>query len=449
MTAFLKRSRISKVMTDLAGSDLDFAAAESRLDAARVVVLLGNDQKGTAAGQAAALTALATALKCFANAALVMDGDLMLLKPMPTGATLGTAARGLGAAVAIAVPPDATHVIKIGDADCSGSSFVRCWWDGWLAGVVPVWDDRRFGASGNPLAGVFAGAVAVREVFASVLGYGRVGGRVSIASLWEPWSAPDEARPGPTEAFFPTRLWFIGLGHLGQGFLWAGGFLRGIAPEIVLQDDQTANEENEGTGLLTFADRLGEKKTRIAAHWIEKIGWKTSLIERRHFGDIPVLPTDPAIVVAGLDSLDARLKIASAGFDHVIDVGLGHGPRDFEGMQIRVVGKGVDLQGLWAHAEKGKDVDALMHSKAYALHAAKTDRCGTRVLASASVAVPFVGAAAGAATIAQIFRLTCGLTTPKLVQMEFGTPEMVVAGAMNDPTKAAIGSMPVRFDMNT
>lgn len=291
MRDHLKQSRISKALTDRANGAASFETAEARLKRVRVAIVLVTDQAATAAGQAAALTAINISLKCFGNVTLVGEPRLALVRALPIGETVGVVATTLGAAVAPRVPPDTTHIIVIGNDTLSDAeAFVRCWWNGWTAGVVPAWDDRTVGAAGNQLAGVFSGALAIREVFASVLGYQRCGSRVSIASLWEPGSDPETADTGPETAYIPPRLWFIGLGHLGQGILWCLGLLRLDEFEAVLQDDQKAGEENEATGLLTRGDYVGRRKARIAAAWLNRPGWSTRLIERRHYGTFPCSP---------------------------------------------------------------------------------------------------------------------------------------------------------------
>lgn len=447
MNELLKRSRIAKALTDRTGNELEFDMATARLDAVLVTVVLADEHKHTAAAQAAAITAVAIAQKCFGAATLVINGDVTLVKPIPIGDSVIAAARALGATVTDTVPNSATHVVFVGDSgNQDAPPFVRCWWNEWIAGVVPPWDTRTLGASGNPLAGIFAGAVAVREVFATVLGYPRCGSRVSIASLWEPWANPETATAGPSTVYFPNRLWFIGLGHLGQGYLWSMGFLRPALAEVVLQDDQAANDENVGTGLLTTCKDIGKKKARIAARWVDGLARRTSIIERRQHGDIGLREEDPAIALVGVDSLEARLTIAGVGFDHIIDVGLGHGPVDFEGLQMRVLDKGADSKKVWQASEGKKDVDALLRSKAYAAHAEKFDGCGTLALANGSVAVPFVGTAAGALGMAQAIRIASMRDTPQLLQMELGSPEMVIACTMNEAPAASVGSTRISFE---
>jgi len=78
MTKHWKRSRITKALTDSARAG-SFKEAEARLDAVRIAVVLGFDQGATAAGQAAALTAVATARKCFGRVTLVSQADAPLI----------------------------------------------------------------------------------------------------------------------------------------------------------------------------------------------------------------------------------------------------------------------------------------------------------------------------------------------------------------------------------
>lgn len=449
MADHLKLSRIAKALTDRTNGAATFDQAEQRLTMVRVAILLMADQATTAAGQAAALTAVNASFKCFGNVTLVGDLEIALVSGLPIGETMTAAANTLGAVTSDAVPPDATHVIVIGTGDLSDTAiFVRCWWNGWTAGIVPAWDDRAIGASSNPLSGAFSGALAVREVFATVLGYPRSGWRVSVASLWDPGTDPETAASGPETVYISRRLWVIGLGHLGQGLLWCLGLVPVSGMELVLQDDQNAGEENEATGLITRGDYIGRRKARIAAEWFDRPEWSTRLIERRHYGDIPLRDNDPSIVITGLDEPDPRLLIARTGFDYMIDAGIGHGAADFEALQIRILQRGVDPSSFWSSPERPKDVDRLMQQAPYRAQEVQSGRCGTLALANASVSVPFVGAAVGALTIAQAIRLASMQATPQILQMELGAPAMAVLGGENPAPNESRGSVEIRFGRN-
>src|SRR5665213_1170470 len=93
-----KRSRITKALTDASRAN-SFTEAEARLDAIHIAVVVGLDQIATAAGQAAALTAVATAQKCFGRVTLVTPYDAPLIAKLPIGTTLQRAARRLGARI--------------------------------------------------------------------------------------------------------------------------------------------------------------------------------------------------------------------------------------------------------------------------------------------------------------------------------------------------------------
>jgi hypothetical protein len=440
MIANLKLSRITKARIDRLSDNMDFDVAETSLGLIHVAVILSPAQAGTAAGQAAALTAIATCVKCFGNATLLADPEAKLVKKLAIGETLGASVKALGGNIEPAIPQNVTHAIAIGDGlDVSCPIVIRCWWDRWLSGVVPAFDNRLLGASDNPLAGIFSGALAVREVFSTFLGSSRAGNRVSLLSLWEPWLHPEVATAGPAEVYMPSKFWFIGLGHLGQGYLWNLGFLPRVGSLAVLQDDQLAGEENVATGLLTRASDVNVLKTRIAAKWLEGAAWQTSLIERRHHGDIFPQDGDPAIVITGLDDPQPRREIACAGFSYMLDAGVGGGPVDFESLQISLLKKGTDPSKFWPGSVQPKDIEALMQRKPYRDHSGNGG-CGTVSLAQASVAVPFVGAAVGAVVMAQAIRLASMLPTVKIMGMQLSSPGMVSV-ALNDPPDASIGSI--------
>ena len=428
MIPHLKRSRITKTLTDRANS-MDYEAAETRLRSVRLAIVLSAKAGVTAAGQAAMLTAVATGMKCFERVALVVEGDLPLLYQVPLGVSVESVARILGAQISRTLPSDVSHVVLVGEGMRPSVFAVRCWWDLWRAGSLPLWDDRACGDSANPLAGILAGALAIREVFAHAIDTPRAGTRAALSSLWEPWERPEQAALGPREFYIPQKLWLIGLGHLGQGFLWSIGLLPTHGSLIVLQDDQMAGPENEATGLITSAENVGQRKTRIAKRWLEAKGWSTALIERRHHGDIMVEVDDPPIVITGLDDPEPRLKIARSGYEYMLDAGVGHGPTDFEAMQIRVMRKGDDPSLLWANPPIPKKIDDVLRLDAYKELAVREGRCGTFTLAQASVAVPFVGAAAGALVIAQAIRLTSMHSSRTILQMELRSPEMTTAGS--------------------
>jgi hypothetical protein len=446
MTEHLKRSRVSKALTD-SGLAASFEDAEARLDAVHVCVSVADDQARTPAGQAAALTALTTAQKCFGRVSLAIDADpASLATPLPIGRTLQDAARAIGAAVGPAVPPSATHVVQVGTAKPCGGWWVQCWWDRWLAGTRSVGPDP-IGDSRLALSGVFAGALAVRQVFAAL----RIGAshrpQTTTISLWEPWADANLEERGPARFTAPGDLWMVGLGHLGQAFVWNLLHLPYREPRrAVLQDDQCIDEENEATSILVVSKDIGTRKGRLAATWLESDGWETILIERRHRGDIRPSADDPPFLLCGLDSLPPRKVLAQLGFDFMVDAGIGHGSADFEGIQIRVIPKGASIEKTWEAPVQAASNDRLLGTEAYQALEREIGACGTFSLASASVAVPFVGAATGALAIAQLVRLASMQAGGALIQMELSAPEMVIDGGRSSAPQSNLGGEPIDLD---
>ena len=428
-----RRSRITKAIVD-AGIVPGWDDADAMLQGTRLRVNLASALSATPAGQAALLTAVATAMRCFECVEADCPVDMQLCCPLPIGATLGEAVRALGGMLAEGGMAPSTHTISIGAVACRGFS-IRCWWDGWCAGVLPGDDSREVGEGWNSLSGIASAALAVREVFASAIGQPRAGRRASLLSLWRSWEAPMATATGPRELAIPNALWMVGLGHLGQGTAWALSFLPVVGcPLAILQDDQIIEPENEATCLLVRPGQLGWKKTRVVAHWLEAVGWQTRLIERRHDGNMRPSEFEPSLCLCGLDDPSPRRLIAASGYQYVIDGGVGHGPNDFQRLQVKVVRNG-QADGLWSPGVSAeRDVEALLAQPAYQNYARQPGICGALPLAQASVAVPFVGAFAGALTVATAIRIANLEDVPKSLQIELPAPDLVTVSDMISTT---------------
>src|SRR6185437_11095053 len=369
-------SRITKVLTD-SSDRVGFAEAEQRLRCVRLSISIDGEQATTPAGQAAVLTAVATAMKCFRQISVSCPRDAALHNHrFPIGRSLMAACSSLGATISRDDQP--THQILVGVQKSFTPFAVRCWWDGWLAGYRPTWDSIPLGSSLNPLAGVFAGALSVREVFAQIRGESRAGRRESVISLWEPWRETSSHGVGPTVAYVPKRLWIVGLGHVGQGYLWNLGFLP-AGTLLVLQDYQDVGDENVGTGLITGARDVGSRKTRVAAAWADALGWRSEIIERRFTVDREIDKSRPPIVLTALDDVPPRIAVAQARFPYLVDAGLGHSASDFEAIQVRVI-RSSDPH-TWTVGQTSPSQDRLLGTKPYA---ELSDQCGAFTLASAS-----------------------------------------------------------------
>lgn len=241
MTKHWKRSRITKALTDAARAS-SFEEAEARLDAVCITVVVAADQATTRAGQAAALTAIVTARKCFGRVTLVSESDIPLIAKLP-------------------------------------------------------WVQRFTVQHGGSAPGL-------------------------------PESRLQERRTGSTLGTWPAVM---------TGRSAAGG--TGGSRERVYTTRRSVTP-----GWLSPECLLPHS---LSVRSLDAAGWTADVIERRHHGDIRLNPGDPPYLLSGLDRVEPRRVMAKHGFDYMIDAGLGHGPHDFEGMQLRVIAKDTSSEDLW------------------------------------------------------------------------------------------------------
>ena len=385
----------------------------------RLGIVVGSSVAHSATLQAAVLTAVNTGRRCFLGGVSVEGTlDVPLLVPWGCCRTLGDAVvdlQGVNTALAPGVPR-----IVIGDA--SGSSgdtefAVRATFDGWCGGVVPLDHGLSLSECQECVpAGVLAGALGVSEAFQYVRGGNAVAGRRDVGmSLWQPeaetnWLAAGEQ--GPKLERLPASAWIIGLGHLGQAFLWTLGLLPYASPEdvsLVLQDFDELVEANDSTSLLTTRANLGMKKTRAMALWCEARGFRTSIVERRFADDFRIAGDEPSVALCGVDNALARADLEDVGFGRVIEAGLGAGTQEYLAFQMHTFPACRTARRRWGTDVHHSSGDIITDNPAYrALAQHGLDDCGITTLAGRTVGASFVGAVTAAVVVAELMRMAVG-----------------------------------------
>ena len=382
----------------------------------RLAVSVGGDVGHSRTHQAALLTIVNSARRCLLGG-IEVEGTfgMDLLVPLRGYRSLEHAVVGLGGLVVETVSPDAPLVV-IGDAKVRNCPqfVIRATFNGWAGGILPLsWDERRIGENQEfTPAGVLAGALAVTEAFQFLRGKQPAAGRREVGvSLWRPelpWQ--DEKASGPVIERLPASLWLIGLGNLGQAYLWTLGMLPyGAESEVqlVLQDYDTLALSNDSTSLLTTPELIGIRKTRAMADWAEQRGFKTAIVERRFNSNFRVDKDEPKFALCGVDNELARSALEDVGFDKVIEAGLGGGTRDFLGFRTHVFPGARKARDVWSSANGSNDVRTDL--PAYKRLAARgIDHCGVTQLAGLTVGAPFVGATAAAIVIGEAIRTVIG-----------------------------------------
>jgi hypothetical protein len=277
---------------------------------------------------------------------------------------------------------------------------------------------------------MLSAALAVNEVFLHLNKGTPASGRRAIGlSLWcpqidEDWLNPTSAEP--ELKYLPSSLWLIGLGHLGQGFLWGLGLL-GYSERsplsLVLQDMDSITPSTESTSILTEKASVGMKKTRAMAHWAEQRGFSTTIIERALDGSFRRQPQEPAIALCGIDNAVGRRALDQAGFDLVVEAGLGSGHRDFQTMRLHTLPGPRQAADIWKSAPDRANNAASQAGYRQLLRDGVLDQCGITVLAGKAVGAPFVGAVAACLALSETLRLLHGGIPCQLIDLDLQSIE--------------------------
>ena len=310
--------------------------------------------------------------------------------------------------------------IVIGDKELPSTDAefaVRATFDGWCGGVTPLQQGLQLPERQEFVpAGVLAGALGVSEAFQFVRGDNAVAGRRDVGlSLWQPEKSIhwlDAGELGPVPARLPSNAWLIGLGNLGQAFLWTLGLLPYASPEevsLVLQDFDELVEANDSTSLLTTTALLRTKKTRAMAAWCELRGFRTSIVERRFANDFRITGDEPRVALCGVDNALARADLEDVGFDRVIEAGLGAGTQEYLAFQTHTFPACRSARQRWGTQGSRPMRIPWPTIQAYrALARDGIDDCGITTLAGRTVGASFVGAVTAAVVIAEFIRLAMG-----------------------------------------
>jgi hypothetical protein len=407
MTITPELSRILKTMVD--AGRYSFPEAQARLAMATLTVEVSAACASTPAAQAAALTAVLTGGRCFPGGVWLSGAvDAPLILPL-RASTLGEAAARFGARIG---DQPSRRRISIGQPDDRHRAgyVASAWWDDWMAGVLPNHDPTPVGCGRNSLAGIVAGALAVGGAFRLESGHSsRCSPDAQRLSLW----APGSTAQGPTRIYLPDALWLVGLGNLGQAYLWSLSLLPYLQPEklsLVLQDEDTVRDVNWGTSILVTGGRYGMLKTRLAEEWALERGFSVRRLDRFVDEFTRRRASDAPVALSGLDSINARRMLDEVGFDRVIDCGLGSAAHDYERFRLNVFDPAYGARTHFEGVEAIPRTDLNLRLPAYqdGLGDARQGACGMAELAGASVAAPYVSAVIAALAVTQAIRIASG-----------------------------------------
>ena len=417
-------SRISKLFIDR--DDITVSEALARRKGHGISLICGTDVGTSYTLQLAALTAGALATRCFPGAVRVALDQQLVNSPLllwpSLGLTFGQTLAGIVGADALSIsPPQSGYVgeaLVFGDVAAPRGA-LRVTFDGWIAAVGPARTvDRLPERDHCALSGILAASIAVSEIFMSFAAVSVEATRRDISvSLWRPdVDVHDPAALGPRIEYLPKALWVLGLGHLGNAYLWTLAGLPYRDPgqvEVILNDFDRIEPENVETGLLFTDAARGQYKTRVCSAWLESRGFQSRIIERRFDAHFSCRSDEPQLALCGFDKNDARRPLEAANFLRVIESGLGGTADNFDTLSMHTLPNLRPASELWpdipsAEREAESKRRALLAQRSRGYAALQCDECGRVELAGKSVAVPFVGTASASFVLAEAVRLLHG-----------------------------------------
>ena len=430
-------SRIDKLFVDR--NQIKKEDARARRQAFSVRLACGDDVAPSYTLQLAVLTAARIACRCFPGAVRVMLSSKLAQAPLllwpqlelnfgyALDDILGSGARSDGE-----FREGTARTLIFGNAPPVKGA-LRVTFDGWIAKVGPVHEVARLSEREYfPVAGILAASLALSEVFLSFAEFHvEAGRRVVGVSLWRPdLGVGDAAALGELVEFLPRELWVLGLGHLGNAYLWSLATLPYEDPravEFLLNDFDRVEADNVETGIILSPRDEGRPKPRACSLWLEQRLFQTRLIERRFDGTFRRQAKEPGLALCGFDSNEVRRDLATAEFSRVLESGLGGTASNFDTIGFHTWPNPRPAPELWPvlTPEEEQEHAAFLASMAESNSAYQQladDDCGRAELAGKAVTVPFVGATAACLVVAEAVRMLHGGPAFTDIKFRLGSP---------------------------
>lgn len=387
---------------------VSYEEALTKLSSFNLLLNCGESIRDSKILQVSLITAVNTGKRAFLGGVYVIIPEKVeALFPWPGNKTLNEIVRELGATTAIS-DIDFSFVLNFGiPADINKNSLqVVC--NAWQGGFLSSPEEIHLPANDSiTIGGVLAAGLSVAVAFMRVSGISILAGEVSSGiSLWRPdlhWL--DKEAGGPSIKRVPKRYWVLGLGHLGQAYLWCLALLGINDPsqvEILLQDFDKITEANQSSGLLC-EDNIKKYKTRVCSEWLENRHFITKITERMFDGNTIREGEEPFLALCGFDNSVARTFLENAKFDFIVECGLGNKLFNFDSIFLHTFPNASKTSAeIWGTGSGEETLNQTVLEE----FKDKSEDCGilALTLAKKAVSASFVGAVAASLVIAEVLR---------------------------------------------
>jgi hypothetical protein len=370
------------------GKAASYADAERLFRTFRLRISVGRGFSTAPAAEAAVLTLLNAARKTFLGGVeLVGHHQERCTRAWFRGRTLADVANGFGVSCGEVGGDSDTPTIVVG-AEPSGAPFdlgLRLDANGFTL-------DPEGGAGWTTDApvpvGVAAAGAAINEAFQHVYRDRPLAGARRVRF----------DLPG-AKGHHQYGAWLIGLGHLGQAYLWTVALQASPSERTLLRltDYDEVTLSSVSTCLLADMADIGLKKVDAVSDKLEQIGFRVVRDAAKVVLDDGAVASDFPMVLVAVDNIGLRRGLDRLHAAQILECGIGDGAEGFTRVQMHAFPGRRLARDVW-QGEDPRASRAIDISKpAYqAMLRESGDECGTTLVASRSVATPFVGAFAGA-----------------------------------------------------
>ena len=188
---------------------------------------------------------------------------------------------------------------------------------------------------------------------------------------------------------------------------------------------------NKSTGMLSDDASVNRRKTRLVAERLEALGFGTAITERRFDSATQRSVEEPTVALVGVDDPGPRQLLEGAGFDLIVDAGLGGGTRNYLDILIHSFPSGLKAKTAWTK-RSGSAASLVVDQPAYLdihKHLSKTTeltdgeiKCGIIEVAGTSIGAAFVGCVAATLVLSEVLRALAGGPRFEVVGLSLRTP---------------------------
>ncbi|RYU94651.1 ThiF family adenylyltransferase [Emticicia agri] len=208
---------------------------------------------------------------------------------------------------------------------------------------------------------------------------------------------------GPEKIYLPSKIWSVGLGHLGQAYLWIISLLKSKQDyEILLQDYDKLGIENLGAQILSFESQINKSKARICAEFLEKVGVDSIIMEKKFIESDQQDESlkDFEVLLTGLDNIQSRQKIDTDRFKICLDGATNGKLINFDSFTFRNLTLSQRKPSdIWQENQTSNEI---LHENLYRM---VEEKGGCGILTNVGISTPFVGLFGASILISELIKM--------------------------------------------